>query len=166
MDRGTLVAFTAAGRRLAVPIADLANVLPLPSLEAPVGAPPFVEGFFDYAGSPVAVVRIDRLLNLGQEKLGVYSPLLLLKERDPRVALHVATVTSIVRSSDTEVQPIGRDETFNACVVGRISHRGNTVYILSTANLLLAEERARLVSLRAMRKRRIDTLARDGDDAA
>ena len=164
MDRRTLLAFTAAGRRLALPLEDLQRVVPLPLLQAPIGSPPFVEGFFDFGGTPVAAVRVDRLLSLGEERLGVYSPLLLLKDADPALALHVTSVTSILKTTATDIQPIGPDETFNACVIGRLSNRGETVYVLSAENILLAEERSRIASLRAMKKRRIEALASDDAD--
>jgi chemotaxis signal transduction protein len=166
MDRQSLLTFTVARRRLALPLHDVERVVPLPLLQSPLGAPAFVEGFFDFRGAPVAVVRIDRLLALGDDELGIYSPLLVLKDADPAVALHVARVASVLKSSEFDVQPIGRDETFNACIVGRFNDRGETVYLLSTSSILLAEERARIAAHRVMKKHRLDALA-DGDaDAA
>ena len=166
IDRQSLLVFTVAGRRLGLPLDDVRRVVPLPLLQPPAGAPAFVEGFFDFRGAPLAVVRIDRLLHLGEQKLGVYSPLLVLKNAEPAIALHVARVVSILKSSEFEVQPIGRDETFNACVVGRFSDRGETVYLLSTDNILLVEERAKIAAQRAMKKRRLDELAADDAHAA
>jgi chemotaxis signal transduction protein len=166
MDRRTLLAFTAAGRRLALPLDDVRRVVPLPLLQAPTGAPQFLEGFFDFRGTPVAVVRIDRLLSLGEEKLGIYSPLLVLKEEAPPVALHVGGVTSILKLTAADIQPIGRDGTFNTCVVGRLNDRGETIYLLSTKNILLAEERAKIAAYRAMKARRLDALASEGTHAA
>jgi chemotaxis signal transduction protein len=135
------------------------RVVALPLLESPVGAPAFVEGFFDFAGTPVAAVRLDRLLNLGEEPLGIYSPLLILRGEDPPIALHVTSIASIVKLTSLDVQPIGRDETFNACVVGRLSDRGETVYLLSAKDLLLTEERATIAAHRATHRRRLAALA-------
>ena len=73
---------------------------------------------------------------------------------------------SVLKSSEVDVQPIGRDETFNACVVGRFNDRGDTVYLLSTDNILLAEERTKIAAHRAMKKRRLDGLADDDAHAA
>ena len=135
------------------------RVVPVPLLQAPVGAPAFVEGFFDFRGTPVAAVRLDRLLNLGEELLGIYSPLVILNGEDPPVALHVASITSIVKLANLEVQPIGRDETFNACVVGRLSDGGETVYVLSAKDLLLAEERSTIAAHRTIHEQRLAALA-------
>lgn len=142
-------------------MAAVRRVVPLPLLEQPVGAPDFVEGFFDFGGAPVAAVRLDRLLALGEEPLGIYSPLLVLRGEDPPIALHVTSVTAILKLTSLDVQPIGRDETFNACVVGRLSDGGETVYVLSAENLLLAEERATIAAQRTMHARRLAALAGD-----
>jgi purine-binding chemotaxis protein CheW len=159
VDRQALLTFVSAGRRLALPMETVRRVVPLPLLELPVAAPAFVEGFFDFGGTPVVAVRLDRLLNLGDESLGIYSPLLILHGEELPVALHVTSVTSILKLTSLDVQPIGRDETFNACIVGRLSDRGETVYVLSAKDLLLAEERSAIAAHRAMHKRRLAALA-------
>ncbi|MEX1180555.1 MAG: chemotaxis protein CheW [Cucumibacter sp.] len=158
-ERGAWLAFRLAGRRLALPLADISRVLALPLLQPPVGAPGFVEGFFDFEGTPVAALRLDRLLRLEEKPMGVYSALLVLRDPTPPIALHVASVDSIVKTVGTDIQPIQRDGTVNACVTGRVNRDGETLYLLSTADLLLAEERARLASLHSMKQQRLAALA-------
>ena len=64
-----------------------------PCSRTPASAPKFLAGFFDFRGTPVAALRLDLLLSLGEERYGIYSPLLILKEASPPVALHVGRVT-------------------------------------------------------------------------
>jgi purine-binding chemotaxis protein CheW len=156
MDRRDLIAFTVSGRSLAMPVNDVRRALPLPRLAAPVGAPPYLEGFFDLHGSEVAVLRADRLFDLGEETLGIYSPLLLLARQDQAVALHVASVQGIAKTAD--VKPVGKDETFNSCVVGRFDHLGRSTYLLAADQILLVEERARILAHRSALRRRLDAL--------
>jgi chemotaxis signal transduction protein len=158
MEQQPLLAFTVATWRLALPLSHIRRIVPLPFLQAPLGAPRFVEGFFDFQGAPVAVLRLDRLFGLEEEKLGVYTPLLVLDVDALAVALHVDRIDGILNARESEVQPIGRDETFNACVVGRIGDRGETVYLLAKDELLLAEERAKIASHRVMRQQRLADL--------
>jgi chemotaxis signal transduction protein len=153
-----LLAFVVSGRRLALPLSDIRRLLPLPLLEAPVGAPRFLEGFFDFAGTQVAAVRLDALLKLEEEKLGVYSPLLMLNSSELPIALHVASVMSVLKVSAAEIQPIGRDETFNSCVVGRVGEQGESIYLLSSDDLLLTEERSRIAAHRSARLERLEAL--------
>jgi chemotaxis signal transduction protein len=154
----SFLAFTVAGWRLALPLEDLRRVVPLPLLQAPIGAPRFVEGFFDLEGTPVAALRLDRLFSLREDKLGIYTPLVVLQVGGLAVALHVERIDGILSVAETAIQPIGRGETFNACVVGRISDRENAVYVLSKDEILLAEERAKIAAHRAMRQQRLDEL--------
>lgn len=159
-----LLTFRAGGRRLALPLDEVRAVLPLPLLAHPAGAPGFVEGFFDFRGAPAAAVRLDRLLELPDETLGVYSPLILLASPDPAIALHVAGADGVSRVDAAAVQPIGDDDTFNGCVNARISEGGETIYLLRSANILLAAERATIAAHEAMRGRRLAAL--DGGERA
>lgn len=165
MSQGRAVLFAMSGRRLALPLYDVRRIVPLPRLQAAVGAPRFVEGFFDFQGRAAAALRLDRLFDLDEEPLGLYAPLIVLHQEEPLIALHVARVTSIVDLPTSSLQAIGEGETFNGCVVGRFGAGGDTAFLLSVQNLLLAEERARLAAHMAMRDRRLDAL-RAGDGHA
>jgi chemotaxis signal transduction protein len=165
-EHRTLLCFRAAARNLALPLGDIKRVLAVPLLMPPIGAPGFVEGFFDFQGRPVASVRLDRLFGLQEERLGLYAPLLLLADEDQLVALHVNKVDSIVKTAASRIQPIGNEQTFNACVVGRVTHRGETVYLVSKMELLLAAERETLAAHAVMKQRRLDALKSDAVHAA
>ncbi len=160
---GAVLAFSVASWRLALPLAEITRVVPLPILQAPLGAPRFVDGFFSFRGSPVAAVRLDRLLGLEEETLGIYAPLIVLDLDGPQVALRVRRVDAILNAGDFEVEPIGGGATFNGCVVGRISHEAETIYLLSRRELLMAEEKARLVAHREMGRERREALEEVAD---
>lgn len=137
----------------------------MPVLNPPAGAPQFVEGFFDFHGEPTAAVRLDRLLDLPEEALGFYSPLILLADAEPAIALHVARADGVARIDGSAVQPIEETSTFNGCVIGRVSDAGETVYLLRAANILLGAERAVIAAHDTMRTRRLAALA-GGERAA
>lgn len=156
MEQQALLAFTVASWRLAVPLSEARRVVPLPYLQQSPGAPHFVEGYFDYLGEPVAAIRLDRLFGLEEERLGIYSPLIVLDVQGLGIALHVRRVDGILDGS--AVQPIGRGETFNACVIGRLSEHGESIYVLSKDELLMAEERAKVAAHQATGQQRLDNL--------
>jgi chemotaxis signal transduction protein len=166
MEQQILLLFRIATRRLALPLGDVKRVAPVPLLHAPVGAPHFVEGFFDYQGAPTAVIRLERLLGLDEQTLGLYTPLLILADEDPPTALHVARVDAIQKIPAARVQPIGNDETFNACVIGRVNDQGETIYLLAKKELLLAAEREKLAAHRVMKQRRLVALEQESVHAA
>lgn len=157
-----LLLFRVAGRRLALPLQAVRNVAPVPLLQPLVAAPPFVEGFFDFQGEPVAAIRLDRLLGLGEDNLGIYTPLLVLGGAARGLALHVAKIDQVIQAEAAAIQPIGPDETLNASVVGRISDGGETIYLLSANELLLEAEREKLAAHAALMRRRLDALDGEG----
>jgi len=164
MHHQALLSFSIAERRLALPLGAIRHIAPVPLLHRPVGAPDFVAGYFDFQGTPVAAIRLDRLLGLGNAQLGLYAPLLILAGDAPALALHVARADGVVRAP--AVQPIDEGATLNGCVAGRFSERGETVYLLDAARLLLAVEREKLAAHRVMLQRRLEALDADADDAA
>jgi purine-binding chemotaxis protein CheW len=166
MHHQAFLCFTVAERRLALPLSAVRHVAPVPLLHPPVAAPDFVEGFFDFQGAPVAAIRLDRLLDLGDAQLGLYTPLLILAGDAPALALHVARADGVVQAPAAAIQPIDDDATLNGCVAGRFSERGETVYLLEAGRLLLAAERDKLAAHRAMQQRRLEALNADADDAS
>jgi len=166
MEHHTLLSFRIAERRLALPLDAVRYVAPVPLLESPVAAPYFVEGFFDFQGAPVAAIRLDRLLGLGDVKPGLYTPLLILADAKQAIALLVDKVDGIMKVAVSAIQPIGDDETLNGCVVGRISDRADTVYLMEASCLLLAAERERFAALRVMQERRLEALSSDAVHAS
>ena len=166
MQQQALLSFTTATRRLALPLVSIRYVAPLPLLLPPVAAPHFVEGFFDFQGAPVAALRLDRLLGLGDGALGLYTPLLILADTAQAVALHVDRVEGILKVTAAMIQPIEDGETLNGCVVGRVADGGNTVYVLAPSRLMIAAERERLASLLTMTRRRVEALDSDAVHAS
>jgi purine-binding chemotaxis protein CheW len=166
MEQQTLLSFRVAEQRLALPFGAVRYVAPVPLLKPPVTAPYFVEGFFDFQGAPVAAIRLDRLLNLGDAKLGLYTPLLLLAGDEQAIALHVDGVDGILSVAAALIQPIDDDETLNGCITGRISVGADTVYLVDTSRLLLAAEREKLAAHHDMTQRRLEALSADVVPAA
>lgn len=166
MQQQTLLSFRVADRRLALPLGAIRYVAPLPLLEPPVAAPYFVEGFFDFQGEPLAAIRLDRLLGLGDADLDIYTPLLILADAAPAIALHVDKIDRLVNVTAALIQPIADDETLNGCIVGRVNDRGDTVYLLERTRLLLAAEQETLASHSVMRERRLAALSGDAAHAS
>jgi chemotaxis signal transduction protein len=163
--RRTLLAFRIAGHRLALPLAAIRLVAPVPLLAPPIAAPHFVEGYFDFQGTPVPAIRLDRLFGLDDVELGLYAPLLILAGADA-IALHIETVDGLVKIAPSSIQPIGEGDTLNGCVVGRIGEGSDTIYVADADRLLLAAERETLAAHRAMMQRRLAALESDAVHAS
>ena len=125
-------------------------------LSRPPGLPYVLEGILNLAGRAVPVLRLDRLLELPEQPLGLYSMLILLKGvSNGRIAIVVDQVSEILPLPESAFLPVGKDHSFNACAEAAVSVRGEIVNVLSPARILLENEREALSAFQAMAQRRL-----------
>src|SRR5438128_2487698 len=86
-DRRSLLLFHLPGHACALPLASVQEVVPMPLLSRPPGLPSVLAGFLDLGGAIVPVLRLDRLLGLSEVVPGLYTPLLVLRQPEDRLAL-------------------------------------------------------------------------------
>ena len=91
-----LMVFHLAGQAYALPLRELQEVVPMAELFRPPGLPSVLAGFLNLAGTAIPVLRLDRLFELPEPVLGLYTPLLLLRHPDYQVALLVDKVSEIL----------------------------------------------------------------------
>ena len=105
----------------------------------------------------VPVLRLDRLLQLPEQPLGLYSMLILLKgvAKCP-IAILVDRISEILLVSESALLPAGQENSFNACAEAVVPVRGQVVHLLSATRILLEKERDALAGFQAMAQRRID----------
>lgn len=162
--QGLLVA-QVVGMHLALPLQSVQEIVPVPLLARPPGAAPFIEGFFDYRGQPVPVLRLDRLLGAAEERLGVHAPLVILRSQDSPLALQVKRTVCITGFPAGGPQAIEPAESFNGLLAGRLTLAERTVYLLAVERLLLAKEREALAVQQEWLRQRL-ALVGDGDEDA
>ncbi len=78
-SRRDLLLFHFAGQTAAFPLDAVSRVTPMAQLARPPGLPSPLEGILNLAGTPVPVVRLDRLFQLESRSPGLYSMLIVLK---------------------------------------------------------------------------------------
>jgi purine-binding chemotaxis protein CheW len=153
-----ILLFRIAGRQLAIRQSAVAEILPLPRLQAVPEAPPLLLGAFHLGAETVFVLALARLLGLSAAAEGnpLYHHLLLLPSRagEMRLALLVERVTDCVLAEPHLLAP---GVSFNDCVDGDLRYQGELVPLLGTGRLLMAEERARLAAFASR------SLAREAD---
>ena len=152
-----LVVFYLGEKLAALPMESVEKIVPMASLTRPPGLPAPLEGFLNLAGAAVPVLRLDRLLQLPEQRPGLYSMLVLLKGgTDNQVALLVDRVIEILHVPNEEVLPIGEGDSFNACVEATVNMRGQVVHVLSPARILLEREHESLSAFRTIEQLRLD----------
>src|SRR2546422_2036736 len=152
----SLLVFRLAGQLAALPLESVERIAPMAQLSRPPGLPYVLEGILNLAGRAVPVLRLDRLLELPEQPLGLYSMLILLKGvSNGRIAILVDRVSEILPRPESAFLPVGKDHSFNACAEAAVSVRGEIVNVLSPARILLEKEREALSGFQAMAQRRL-----------
>ena len=130
---------------LALPLADIAEVLPTPRLAPVTSMPSAARGILMLGGKPKVVIDLARLLDLAEdEEGGLFHHHILL----PRNAEDLADAALLVRRvTGTRIGllcPQPQEDSFNGCVAANVSFGDDLVPLLSLARLLTTLERQRL----------------------
>jgi purine-binding chemotaxis protein CheW len=125
-------------------------------LARPPALPLPLEGILNLGGRSVPVLRLDRLLQLPEQLLGLYSMLIVLKGiPGGRIALLVDRVSEVLAVPASALLPVGDDHSFNGCVEAVTSVRGEMINLLSPTRILLTKERQILSEFQAMAQERL-----------
>jgi purine-binding chemotaxis protein CheW len=125
------LAFALGGERYALPLADLAGVLPLGRLTPVPGAPPELLGLINGRGRVCCVVDLARLLGLPAQPPDVPGFVVLLRRPGGAVGLRVGAVESIRRVAPRELVPVavpGLGETAGRAADGLTLLRGPSIW--------------------------------------
>ena len=149
-----LVVFRSGGQDFALPAREVQEVVLRP-LTIQVGPQPaWMDGFFSVDGRTVALLRLDRLLQLEEDREDLYSHVVLLQEHP--MALSVARVLEVTRVEADKLKPLPEAHTFNRAVAALIERKSGPVALLSGRRLLLEEEQERLLSWAALAEERLN----------
>jgi purine-binding chemotaxis protein CheW len=151
-----LAVFEVGGQVAAIPIQNVDRITPMARLARPPGLPAVLEGILNLAGTAVPVLRLDRLFQLGEQRPGLYSTLIVMQGvADGRIALLVDRVSQIVTVAHSEVLPVGKHNSFNECACGMATVGEQVIHLLAPARILLATERKTLSEFQEMAQRRL-----------
>ena len=151
-----LLVFHLSGQTAALPLESAQRIVPMAQLARPLGLPSLLEGILNLGGRVAPVLRLDRLLHLPLQRLGLYSTLIIVNGvSDGRVAILVDRVSEILTVPESALLPIGEEDSFNACAVAAVFVQGQMVPLLSPARILLEKEREALSQFQAMAQRRL-----------
>lgn len=156
------LAFELSESVCAVPLEEVHSIVHLPALSHPPGMPALLEGFLNLRGEVVPVVRLDRLFELPEKRLGPYTTLVLLRQPDGPVALLVDRASEVFSAPQQALLPVRERHSFNECARAEIAQDGRLVHLLDPGRLLLEKERRLIRELQAMERSRIERLEPHG----
>lgn len=146
------------GRTMALAADEIAEILPLPTLHRPPGAPKVFAGFLNRSGHPLAVIDMPAVF--GEESADdLYRHIVRLRGAS-RIdqALLVDRVVE-AQASATSFEPIEDGASLNGVFAGTLLIEGAPIPLLDLDRLLLAEEAARIAELSQTIERRTAGLA-------
>src|SRR5688500_4627673 len=108
-----VLVFRMAGQQYAIPLREALEILPMAEIARSPSLPATVAGFLNVGGKAVVVVRLDRLFGLPDMPTELYTPLLLLRDTSPPLALVVEGVSRILHLAPDAVLPVRDDHSFN-----------------------------------------------------
>src|SRR5438128_1451705 len=95
-EQRRLLLFHIGAQAYALPLQEVAEIVPMAELFCPPNLPTMLAGFLNLGGTAVPVLRLDRLFDQPDVTLGCYTPLVLLRNPDHRLALLVEKVSRII----------------------------------------------------------------------
>lgn len=164
-DLSGVIAFRLCGQGFGLPVDRVREVVPIAWLDRPPQLPSLVRGILNLGGQAVPVLRLDRLLGLGDGSFGLDASILVMRPGEGASAplgLLVEHVDS-VRPAD-EFSPMGLvpEHSFNGCLVDSLGRDGQVVHLLSWERLLLEQERDRLNEFQALLQLRLADITDSG----
>jgi len=136
-----------AGQLYGIPLLEVQELVPMATLSGPPDLPAVLAGFLNLAGEAIPVLRLDRMLRLPEKAAGLYTPLIVLRGLDGRLALMAERVNRIRAVADEAVLPLPESHTFNDCVEGMVTEGDRVLLLLSPGRLLLEKEQQCLAEL-------------------
>jgi len=147
--------FELAGQHFGLRLESVSEIAPMASLARPPSMPSILEGFLNLRGTSVPVLKLAVLLGLPQDRLGLHTPLVIVRGRTAPIALLVNAVHAIVVVPAAALSSIPESDTFNGCVESALTADGSAVHLLSLEGLLLEKERQTLAEAQATETRRL-----------
>ncbi|MFO7602922.1 MAG: chemotaxis protein CheW [Gammaproteobacteria bacterium] len=128
----------------AVPVAQVAEVLPLTGLQAIPLAPDYIAGLLDYHGTPVPVIDLCALMTGNAHHKVLTTRMILIhyrhaQERARLLGLIAERVTETLQIPDAEIRSTGVS-LHNAPYLGRVSKQADRMTQLINADALLTDE--------------------------
>ncbi|WP_239988699.1 chemotaxis protein CheW [Paramagnetospirillum kuznetsovii] len=155
-----VVTFRLCGQVFGLPVEAVREVVPIAWLDRPPQTPSMVQGVLNLGGRAVPVLRLDRLLGLGDGTYGIDASILIMRavEGEQPLGLLVEHVDGVRPMDGFTTMGFFDGVTFNGCLADQLDFGGQVVQLLAWRNLLLAEERHRLADFQAMTQARLAEL--------
>ena len=119
------------------------------ALFTPPGTPPGVLGFLNLRGHAIAILRLDRLFDLPEQRPGLHTPLVLVRAAGNLVGVLVERVRQIGSADLESWLPRDDRNVFHDCALATFLSGTRVTHALAPDGILLEHERSLVVELQA-----------------
>jgi len=159
VDYQDLLVFHSSKQDCAFPLDVIQEIVPMTQLSSPPGMPSLLAGFLDLGGFAVAIIRLDKLFNLPEQRPGLHTPLIILRgQRGGRTGVLVGGVRRIVKVARPAFMSVPPGNLFCDCATAVIDLDGTPVHILSPDRILLEKESQILAEFQSIEQERLEDL--------
>lgn len=156
--RISVLVFRISEQYCALPLDSLQEIVPMVGLSHPPSMPAILEGFLNLRGTAVPVVSLSRMFSLPERPYGLYSPIIVLRATDYRMALLVDHVSQVWSVTGEDSLPVPEKHSFNDCAEAVVVIADRVVHILSPERLFIAKQQQCLIEFQAMEQQRLQEL--------
>jgi len=154
-----LTIFHLGDELLAVEARAVQEIALMARLSKPNGLPALIAGFLNLAQRPIPILRLDRLLSLPEQKLGLYTQILILRDTTgASVGWIVDRVDQITPVRQEDILPVPKNHCFRDCAKGVITRNDTSISILAPDRVLLEQERRCILDFQAREQDRLREL--------
>lgn len=158
-ESGTYLFFSFGGRRCGLPTSAVREIQHICELGKLPGLPRFIEGMMQLGADVIPVIRPERLFDLPEDPVGLYSPVIRLRAVGGDLAILVREVERIVTIATSNITDVTDALTFNGCVSGETNINGDVIPLLDPDRILLEQERRAVDQFAAIAQSRVDDLS-------
>jgi purine-binding chemotaxis protein CheW len=135
------------------------EIIPIGATAKIPGQPPVMEGFLDFRGAILPIVRLAALFDLPFTP-SAWSPIVVSNIAGTEIGLLVDAVDDVLTIPAEELRRLAPNHSVNEYATAEFTAGDRKYLYLDTTRLLLAEEQARIRHLKAQVDRRVVSLER------
>lgn len=134
--RSQYLIFVVAAQPYAVPISDVREVVLMAELSPTLGPSQYFQGLLNLSGEAIAVVRLNRILGLGDFKAGLYSHIILSQYQGKTFGFLTEGVQKILLVAESDLTDVQADKSFGGFAKAMLRDGKDFVPCLSLPNVL------------------------------
>ena len=151
--------FQLSGTIFGLKVSDTREVVHMAELVKPPGLPSFLIGFVNVEGLAVPVVSLSNLFGLVDDRIYLYTPLVIVRNKQKPMAFIVEKALRVVSMEESRLYPVDDELIFSQCVSRYGEDKdGQKFYLLSPERVLLAQEQQKMSEFQGVAQKRLDAL--------